>query len=626
VATAVLGPEALLSSPEAVAAAPTVVVIGTAEAYWDAIPSDPLEYTVELGTALQFRYSNMHNVHLSLTVADWDACSVDDSVELASAEYGGAEDDAMLTNRYTAVMNQTGVAYIVCAIPMHCGFGQKIKVTVTPPKEGPLRRIKGILDSIRSRLATFAEMLQERIAGTGPAVPSEADLAHPFFGFPKCYLSFPGNGADTEWLDSRKHYEMRPVEGAAWFPYEGSSDAVCAVAQPPLAALGPHWSPIGMEVYQPTSAQNAFPAEFVGRLFVSSHGSWNRASWIGFGVDMFDMDRSDPAHYMVTDRQHFVPPLRSIDTGARIRPVDLRNSPIDGSMLMTSDHDDYGEAGGGLYRIAYNPSDVDQAQVVPMPNEGDEIAGDPHFVLERMASIPCARFMTHSRADPTLLYVSTNGLFCWAANGYGRVWAVRLDPVTGLVVAQAPLIEGLQHPNGVEWHPSGALVVVTDSATRNGRGNCILTLPDADAQAEHVLSGGHALTADDTRLEDLLCGFTAQQGQHSWHVVRMMPDDQRFLVNVGADCNWGQDCLDGPTEGGYSYTTTLIAVDPTSKNVSTIARGIRNTLALKWDENANLLFGVFGSDSASGIPGASFADTKNLPDCQLMVLYGADVQ
>jgi len=633
---ALQGEESLLTSADAVASAATTLVIGQDPLYWDAIPSDPTEYSVEVGTALEFRFSSYHNVHLSQTEEDFADCDVASSVELASIETGGGMPP--LTNLFTAVVNATGEFYFLCAIYGHCSFGQKIKVTVTATSSGGTN---GLLGTITDAVAEGAQVVKDalcsgHLAGRGPCsgpLPSEADLAYPFYGFPKCYLSFPGNGAETEWLDDRPHYEMRPVEGQAWFPYEGSSEDVCAVVKPSLAALGPHWSPIGLELYQPTTERNALPEQYRNRLFIASHGSWNRGTWIGYDVDVFDIDRSDPNEYKVISRQSFVPPLRDISTGQKIRPVDLKSSPVDGSLLMTADWDDWDPAGngGGLYRITYNATDADPARLVPMPNSGDDLAdGDDLFALERLASIPCARTITHSRADPTVLYIGTFQGFCIAGGG-GRIWTVQLEPLSGLVQSFAPLIEGLYEPNGVEWHPgiSGAspfLVMATDSRSTSGRGNCIVSLPDPDALSAHVLGGGHAVQVDDERLENLACGYTAQQSSHSWRAVRMMPDDHRLILNVGANCNWATSCLDGPNaEGDMSYQTTLLALDPATGETSILARGIRNTLGFKWDDNGNLLFVVFGSDSASGIPGASLADTANLPDCQLNVLYGADV-
>lgn len=68
-------------------------------------------------------------------------------------------------------------------------------------------------------------------------------------------------------------------------------------ALPPVQALGPHVSPLGLTFY-PTYSQglpatmaypwprNAWPEQYRGRLFVAEHGSWNRREPIGYRIAM----------------------------------------------------------------------------------------------------------------------------------------------------------------------------------------------------------------------------------------------------------------------------------------------------------------------------------------------------
>ena len=54
----------------------------------------------------------------------------------------------------------------------------------------------------------------------------------------------------------------------------------------------------------------------------------------------------------VVDQRTLLPSLRHATTGTRIRPVDVKTSPVgDGALLMTADRDDLYNGVGGLYRI-----------------------------------------------------------------------------------------------------------------------------------------------------------------------------------------------------------------------------------------------------------------------------------
>ena len=94
------------------------------------------------------------------------------------------------------------------------------------------------------------------------------------YGFPRCYTGF--SNYDTAWINPTAHFEVRPLEGFAKRPYEGASASECDAVEAPLIALGPHWSPLGLVRYEPSSPRNALPERYHGALLVASHGSWNR--------------------------------------------------------------------------------------------------------------------------------------------------------------------------------------------------------------------------------------------------------------------------------------------------------------------------------------------------------------
>ena len=78
------------SDRAALAAAPVTISIGaTAGTNWNPIPSDPTEYTITVGDALSFEYSDNHNVWLMPSREAFDNCDFSAARELASATYGG---------------------------------------------------------------------------------------------------------------------------------------------------------------------------------------------------------------------------------------------------------------------------------------------------------------------------------------------------------------------------------------------------------------------------------------------------------------------------------------------------------------------------------------------------------
>ena len=60
--------------------------------------------------------------------------------------------------------------------------------------------------------------------------------------------------------------------------------------------------------------------------------------------------------------------------------------------------------------------------------------------------------------------------------------------------------------------------------------------------------------------------------------------------------------------------TTLQAIDLSSGDAHTLARGLRNVIGYSFDRKGRLLFTSFGSDNAAGIPGGNH---HNVPDCDL---------
>lgn len=520
-------------------------------------------------------------------------------------------------------------------------------------------------------IGTSAAALIALILGLSLYFGLRTPLAPIHYGFPRCYTSYPN--FDTAWTNeppvpqkqihaANQGTELRPLTGFTVQPYQAFVTADCANTTGPIMALGPHWVGLGLTEYRPTTAKHAFPASFEGKLFVTAHGSWNRVPWIGHRVDAFDVD-FDAWPYSFRSRQVFVPPMRVIVSGTpdtfsppatsgdytAIRPVDLRSSPVDGSLLFTADRDDYmrpanGHNTGGLYRVRYGPASspppqgVEPAIAVPRAGWplGGVIGSDGNFELEQLAVIPCARQMSASRTSPRrLLYVSTLKEFCEHTNkdmpdiDKGAIWAVELDADSGLVRRKARLVEGLLDPQGIDW-ANGTLYVATSGRGSEQRGNCVLRMRDVDAIAEAVLAAPTtSMKAADTRVEDVACGFTSIQVAghsrgHAWRSLRVTPSGRHALVQVGSDCNWAADCVPSDT----NHHTNFLMVDVHSGRIHVVAGGIRNAVGMHFDRHGHLLWIDNGSDDGEGLPGAPPGGTGehgNRPDGELNLLDNATI-
>ena len=375
---------------------------------------------------------------------------------------------------------------------------------------------------------------------------------------------------------------------------------------------------------------------------------------------MFDIDDSREP-YTALNHSTFVPPMRVRGSGTAdcfscrggrganvgdyiaIRPVDVRSSPADGSLLFTTDRDDFmtatiGHNTGGLYRVIYGPAaapasaDVNKTEA-PVPYDlsstslGGIIAGDANFHVERLAVLPCARQMAVS-ATTRLLFVSTLKEFCAHTLGEdtdidkGAVWAVELDEATGRVRRKVRLVVGLLDPQGIDW-ANGTLYIGTSGRGEEQRGNCVLRIPDVDALSLAALDDpASTLAYNDPRVEDLSCGFTSIQPAghsrgHAWRSLRVDPSGRHAFLNVGSDCNWAADCVPTPT----NEHTNLLAFDTTTGNRTVVGHGIRNAVGMWFDRRGNLMWIDNGSDDEEGVPGGRHGMHGNRPDGELNVLY-----
>jgi len=161
-------------------------------------------------------------------------------------------------------------------------------------------------------------------------------------------LWFTDNGRD-EMGDNTPSCELNvaPKPGMHFgFPYchggvvpdpEFANGRTCEEFEPPVAKLGPHVAPLGMEFY--TGKQ--FPADYRGSVFIAEHGSWNRTSKIGYRVALITLYGSK----VVSDTVFLDGFLRGEEVVGR--PVDVAVLP-DGAMLVSDDY------GGRVYRVSYD--------------------------------------------------------------------------------------------------------------------------------------------------------------------------------------------------------------------------------------------------------------------------------
>ena len=117
-------------------------------------------------------------------------------------------------------------------------------------------------------------------------------------------------------------------------------DRSCSAATAPVALLGPHVAPLGLEFYTGTQ----FPAEYRGDVFVALHGSWNRSQKNGYRVQRVHLDGD-----RVVSQEPFVEGWLQVQNGNESvsgRPADVLQAP-DGSLLISDD------LGGRIWRVRY---------------------------------------------------------------------------------------------------------------------------------------------------------------------------------------------------------------------------------------------------------------------------------
>ncbi|APJ09060.1 sorbosone dehydrogenase family protein [Borreliella afzelii] len=108
---------------------------------------------------------------------------------------------------------------------------------------------------------------------------------------------------------------------------------------PSIYELPAHVAPLGIHFYK----GNNFPKEYINKLFIAEHGSWNRSSPVGYKITILDID---PKTRIAKNYKDFLYGFLKPDNSKFGRPVDIITY-YDGSILFSDDF------GNKIYRVYY---------------------------------------------------------------------------------------------------------------------------------------------------------------------------------------------------------------------------------------------------------------------------------
>ncbi|MBB6043214.1 PQQ-dependent sugar dehydrogenase [Borreliella yangtzensis] len=108
---------------------------------------------------------------------------------------------------------------------------------------------------------------------------------------------------------------------------------------PSIYELPAHVAPLGIHFYK----GNSFPKEYINKLFIAEHGSWNRSAPIGYRITTLDID---PKTRIVKNYKVFLHGFLKSNKSKFGRPVDIITYH-DGSILFSDDF------GNKIYRVYY---------------------------------------------------------------------------------------------------------------------------------------------------------------------------------------------------------------------------------------------------------------------------------
>jgi glucose/arabinose dehydrogenase len=160
------------------------------------------------------------------------------------------------------------------------------------------------------------------------------------YGYPSCWSEGVWTGATAKGPGTQHLDPDQPG---------GFTEASCQdpnIVAPPVFVMGAHLAPLDIVEY----TGSAYPAEFRGNLFVTSHGSWNREDQRGHvGRLIYRLRTGSSGMPMAADK--FLGELAggALREGSwSVRPVSIR---VDAKGLLTFSDD----ASGTVHKIGYRP-------------------------------------------------------------------------------------------------------------------------------------------------------------------------------------------------------------------------------------------------------------------------------
>jgi glucose/arabinose dehydrogenase len=147
------------------------------------------------------------------------------------------------------------------------------------------------------------------------------------FGWPYCYYS----------IDAKRRV-LAPEYGG-----DGKTVGQCAKKKEPLLTFPAHWAPMAAIFYTGTQ----FPTRYRGGVFITFHGSWNRAPLpqAGFNVVFVPMKDGAPTDAYEVFADGFAGATKS-PAGALHRPAGIAQGP-DGALYISDDK------GGRIWKVTY---------------------------------------------------------------------------------------------------------------------------------------------------------------------------------------------------------------------------------------------------------------------------------
>lgn len=145
-------------------------------------------------------------------------------------------------------------------------------------------------------------------------------------------------------LASSSHDTLRIFELGPQAHFFLSVCCYAAQTPPPIQALGPHVSPLGVKF----AINSSFPPPYTGpsTVFLAEHGSWNRQFYIGYRVAMVQLDAAGKAAGHSVFAEGWLRDANTTEQSYWGRPSGLAFLP-DGSLLVSDDY------AGVIYRITY---------------------------------------------------------------------------------------------------------------------------------------------------------------------------------------------------------------------------------------------------------------------------------